>query len=89
MIKRKLLVDRKIRTIETGEIICSQDVKFPLFILLSGKLKIGDYLQSRLYSLYCVECLYGIGSMYQISAQETSKILVLGTVKKIPDVSFF
>ena len=34
--------------------------------------------KSRRYSLNCVECMFGLGSMHTITAEETSSILILG-----------
>ena len=73
-LQKKIFRTRKIREFEPGEIICKEGETGPVFMLLSGKLKIGDVFKFRQNDIICGERLFGLGSFFEISAEETSEI---------------
>lgn len=46
MIRKKLLEGRKIRVVEVGNVICKENEKFSVCILLNGRLRVGDYYKN-------------------------------------------
>ena len=73
-LQKKIFRSRKIREFEPGDIICEKGQTGPVFMLLSGKLKIGDVFKFRRNDIICAERLFGLGSFFEISAEETSEI---------------
>merc|ERR1719402_186734 len=89
LIKRKLLKDRILKDYLPGDVICKEQDMVAPFILLSGRIRVGQYYKSRKNSFHCVEGFYGIGSMHEIVVEDLSKILILGRCNFIQyDIEF-
>jgi hypothetical protein len=72
-IKRNLLKRRRLKRIPGNRVLCEENGKHSPFILIRGKLRVGDYDVTR-PGIYCMECAYGFPAIMKITVIEESDI---------------
>ena len=71
--KRDILKKRKLKHIPANKVICEGGGKHSPFLLIRGKIRVGDYDVTR-PGIFCMECAYGFPAISKITVVEETDI---------------
>jgi len=73
IMKRDILKKRKLKHIPANKVICEGGGKHSPFLLIRGKIRVGDYDVTR-PGIFCMECAYGFPAISKITVVEETDI---------------